>query len=609
MEFPVDFFEDEVREGFYVSGIMKRAWAAQMEVLQYIADICDKNKIRWFADGGTLLGAVRHKGYIPWDDDMDICMFRDDYERFLKIVQRDLPDSYVLRTVYSEPAFYELFSRLVYTGESSIRGKEKKWLQEFPFPAGVDIFPLDYISKNVEKEDARYQIFKALSSALYADEQGMDVDYEKLVHEVELLKRTKIDRKLPQRQQLYICMDQVLNLFPASDAEYVTHGIYYVHDRTYKMSKSVFKSIVKLPFEHGEINAPIDYDAFLTREYGDYRKIVKTGGAHGYPFFKKHEETIYEKYGKYPVRYEFDQSDLECSDREHGKTLIAKIDSFTAIARKVLEVLLSKLSTNAFQGLDKVLESCQTAAINTGEMIERRCGLNTKTVGCLEAYCELIFQVYEKIVSSHYDEIKPILDSMHACIDDFITWAREEVCACKEIVFLVYKPKYWAMYSNEWKKAMDAGHKVTVISAPYYELDAYGRMGELHCDTEGYPEDVQTVSFEEYDFLNNHPDIIYIQNPYDEYNRVVTVASFFYAKNLRKYTEKLVYIPFFTMDEIDTDKARQTMDYFCRVPGVVCSDLVLVQSENMRQAYISYLTELSGEEYRPIWEDKIQVRQ
>ena len=609
MEFPVDFFEDEVREGFYVSGIMKRAWAAQMEVLQYIADICDKNKIRWFADGGTLLGAVRHKGYIPWDDDMDICMFRDDYERFLKIVQRDLPDFYVLRTVYSEPAFYELFSRLVYTGESSIRGKEKNWLQESPFPAGVDIFPLDYISKNVEKEDARYQIFKALSSALYADEQGMDVDYEKLVHEVELLKRTKIDRKLPQRQQLYICMDQVLNLFPASDAEYVTHGIYYVHDRTYKMSKSVFKSIVKLPFEHGEINAPIDYDAFLTREYGDYRKIVKTGGAHGYPFFKKHEETIYEKYGKYPVRYEFDQSDLECSDREHGKTLIAKIDSFTAIARKVLEVLLSKLSTNAFQGFDKVLESCQTAAINTGGMIERRCGLNTKTVGCLEAYCELIFQVYEKIVSSHYDEIKPILDSMHACIDDFITWAREEVCACKEIVFLVYKPKYWAMYSNEWKKAMDAGHKVTVISAPYYELDAYGRMGELHCDTEGYPEDVQTVSFEEYDFLNNHPDIIYIQNPYDEYNRVVTVASFFYAKNLRKYTEKLVYIPFFTMDEIDTDKARQTMDYFCRVPGVVCSDLVLVQSENMRQAYISYLTELSGEEYRPIWEDKIQVRQ
>ena len=609
MEFPVVFFEDEVREGFYVSGIMKRAWAAQMEVLQYITDICDKNKIRWFADGGTLLGAVRHKGYIPWDDDMDICMLRDDYERFLKIVQNDLPDRYLLRTVYSEPAFYELFSRLVYTGESLIQGKEKKWLQEFPFPVGIDIFPLDYISKDAEKEDARYQIFKTLSSALYADEEDMDVDYEKLIHEVELLKRTKIDRKLPRRQQLYICMDQVLNLFPASDAEYVTHGIYYVHDRTYKMSKSVFKSIVKLPFEDGEINAPIDYDAFLTREYGDYRKIVKTGGAHGYPFFKKHEETIYEKYGKYPVRYEFDQSDLECSDREHGKTLIGKIDSFTAIARKVLEVLLSKLSTNAFQGLDKVLESCQTAAINTGEMIERRCGLHTKTVGCLEAYCELVFQIYEKIVSNHYDEIKPILDDMHTCINDFISFAHEEVCSCKEIVFLVYKPKYWAMYSNEWKKAMDAGYKVTVISVPYYELDAYGRMGELHCDTEGYPENVQTVSFEEYDFLNNHPDIIYIQNPYDEYNRVVTVAPFFYAKNLRKYTEKLVYIPFFTMDEIETDKARQTMDYFCRVPGVVCSDLVLVQSENMRQAYISYLTELSGEEYRPIWEDKIQVRQ
>ena len=76
MKFDNDFFNTEVREGFEISSMMKRAWAAQMEVFQVVSDICNRNGIRYFADFGTLLGAVRHKGMIPWDDDIDICMMR-----------------------------------------------------------------------------------------------------------------------------------------------------------------------------------------------------------------------------------------------------------------------------------------------------------------------------------------------------------------------------------------------------------------------------------------------------------------------------------------------------------------------------------------------------
>ena len=65
--------------------MMKRAWAAQLEVLQRIDEVCGKYNIEYFANWGTLLGAIRHKGYIPWDDDLDIGMKRMDYERFLKI--------------------------------------------------------------------------------------------------------------------------------------------------------------------------------------------------------------------------------------------------------------------------------------------------------------------------------------------------------------------------------------------------------------------------------------------------------------------------------------------------------------------------------------------
>ena len=80
MKFEEEFFKNEVREGFFVSSMMKRAWAAQIEVLEEFEKMCKENNIRYFAAYGTLLGAVRHGGFIPWDDDIDIWMLREDYE-------------------------------------------------------------------------------------------------------------------------------------------------------------------------------------------------------------------------------------------------------------------------------------------------------------------------------------------------------------------------------------------------------------------------------------------------------------------------------------------------------------------------------------------------
>ena len=81
--FPENYFDTETRSRFTIGRLMKSNWAAQLEVLEVLKEICAKHNILFFAGFGTLIGAVRHKGFIPWDDDIDVTMKRSDYMRFL----------------------------------------------------------------------------------------------------------------------------------------------------------------------------------------------------------------------------------------------------------------------------------------------------------------------------------------------------------------------------------------------------------------------------------------------------------------------------------------------------------------------------------------------
>ena len=82
---PEEFFREEVRCDYTVTAKMKRVWAAELGMLHRFAQVCERHGLRWYAMGGTLLGAVRHKGFIPWDDDIDLLMPRADYDRLLEI--------------------------------------------------------------------------------------------------------------------------------------------------------------------------------------------------------------------------------------------------------------------------------------------------------------------------------------------------------------------------------------------------------------------------------------------------------------------------------------------------------------------------------------------
>ena len=110
LRFEESFFQRERKDDFDISSTMKRAWAAQLEVLAVIIELCKKYDIKYFAFWGTLLGAIRHRGFIPWDDDIDICMMRNDYMRFLEISKTELPTDFAVLNIYNEDLYENTFT-------------------------------------------------------------------------------------------------------------------------------------------------------------------------------------------------------------------------------------------------------------------------------------------------------------------------------------------------------------------------------------------------------------------------------------------------------------------------------------------------------------------
>lgn len=250
------------------------------------------------------------------------------------------------------------------------------------------------------------------------------------------------------------------------------------------------------------------------------------------------------------------------------------------------------------------LADCQEVAIQLGEAIEQIEGTGTQVVTYLEQYCENVYETSVQIQGISAQQA-------YKCLEGSLIKAENDVKHMPsklEVVFLPYKASMWDSLESVWKAAdEDPNCDAYVIPIPYYDKNPDKSFGEMHYEGNQYPKYVPVTNYEEYDFENRKPDMIYIHNPYDEANHVTSVHPFFYAKNLKKFTDMLVYIPYFVLGEIspDNERAIKGMEHFCTEPGVFYSDRVIVQSEDMRTIYINVLTETFGEGTRQTWEQKI----
>ena len=164
MNVPESFFKGEIRNSFYVEKLMKKVWAAQLEVLNDVDVLCKKHNIQYFADYGTLLGAVRHKGFIPWDDDMDISMKREDYTKFCEIAQKELAGTYEIVNIHTDPTWNQLLGRIINSREISFDDERLEKFHNCPFAVGLDIFPLDYVAPTKEEDELQCNMISIVGS-------------------------------------------------------------------------------------------------------------------------------------------------------------------------------------------------------------------------------------------------------------------------------------------------------------------------------------------------------------------------------------------------------------------------------------------------------------
>lgn len=302
MDFDRSFFEAEVRDGFYVTSEMKQVWAAQLEVLNDVDKACRENGIQYFAEWGTLLGAVRHHGFIPWDDDMDICMKRPDYNRFLQMAEKIMPSNYKIYTLESDNNDGNMISRIINTNHIEYDAEHLKKYHGVPYSVGLDIFPLDYISRNREDDELQNDIIIMISSVKdiikSIEDNKIQLDEENLkrinmqISQIESVCGVTIKRDNKIVQQLNILIDRICGIYREDEADYLTIMLLWVGNKNYKFPKDFYNKTIRISYENMTIPVPYAYDSILKKKYGDYMKLVHTWDSHDYPFFESQKKVI-----------------------------------------------------------------------------------------------------------------------------------------------------------------------------------------------------------------------------------------------------------------------------------------------------------------------------
>lgn len=295
MFFDDGYFREETREGFVIAEDMKRAWAAQLEVLEEVKRVCGILGIKFFADWGTLLGAVRHHGFIPWDDDMDIAMLREDYMRFLSEAPVLLEKYYEIKSVYNDPEDDIIKARIINGRHICF---EPDFLARFhgcPYVVGIDIFPVDNITDDKRALDKQIESLRfLLRTAESVPEKGpYGAEVLELMKKIEKTFGIPVNYNNRLKHELKKIYDIVCSLYQDENSAEVCSMIDFAEGWDYHAKREWYEDICELSFENTTIPVPEGYDGLLQIKYGkEYMTPRNVGSSHDYPFYKSQIEEL-----------------------------------------------------------------------------------------------------------------------------------------------------------------------------------------------------------------------------------------------------------------------------------------------------------------------------
>ena len=284
LKLPEGYLEGETRWDHYIDPEMKKIWAVELDLLAEFDRVCKKHGLRYCAGGGTLIGTIRHKGYIPWDDDIDLVMLRDDYEKLKKIAAEEFTAPYYFQTIDSDPQAVNVIAKLRNSETTAIRKKDMGHNYSYNQGIFIDIFPLDAVPDSKLSRYLLYAhaliyrgIYHYVASALTKKEPGIiDRILRKLAR---IIGGSRGEEYL--QVKYYKKYDRLIRKYNKKDTKYVSMLAFNILNPRFQMYRKDLKKLTKLDYEFLKMPVPVEYDRNLRLMFGDYMTPVKGDNLHG----------------------------------------------------------------------------------------------------------------------------------------------------------------------------------------------------------------------------------------------------------------------------------------------------------------------------------------
>ena len=263
---------------------LRKAQLLMLKILKEVHKICEENNIKYFLSDGTLIGAIRHQGFIPWDDDLDIGMLREDYEKFCKIAPQILSENFILQNFQTDKGYGLQFGKVILKNtvwiEKVAKNTNRQWSGIY-----IDIFPYDNITENKKMQKLINRLYIFIQGLILIKFKYINIsNYESMAKKLKYVLKKIYLCTISKKLLIYI-RDSICKRYLNKSKTLVTKygGNFYKNQNPYNF----YKDLTLQTFEDTSFYIPKNYDKILKKLYGNYMEIppIEKQRQHGIEYF------------------------------------------------------------------------------------------------------------------------------------------------------------------------------------------------------------------------------------------------------------------------------------------------------------------------------------